>query len=166
MTVLYTFLILSGFWILLSGNFDAFHLILGALSCGLVSFLSHDLLFQKRDEKGRLATAWRFVLYLPWLFWQIFLANLHVASLALHPRASDHLDPRIIRFKSKLKKDIARVTLANSITLTPGTITVHVLEDGEFVVHAITPKAAGDLSGEFQGEMEKRIAWIFKEEGR
>jgi len=165
MTFIYTFLILSGFWVLLSGKFDAFHLTLGVVSCLLVSFLSHDLLFQDRKEKGRLATAFRFAMYIPWLLGQIFFANLHVAYLALHPRAAKLIDPHIIRFKSTLKNNIARVTLANSITLTPGTITVYIQDDGEFVVHTISTKAAGDLQGDFQGSMEKRIARIFKEVG-
>jgi len=164
MTFIYTFLILAGFWFLLSGKLDSFHLILGALCCFLVSFMSHDLLFEEKKEKHRLATAWRFVLYLPWLFYQIFKANLHVAFLALHPRMKELIDPRIIKFKSRLKKDIANVTLANSITLTPGTITVHIVE-GEFVVHAIDSKAAGDLPGdEFPSAMEKHIARVFKED--
>ena len=68
------------------------------------------------------------------------------------------IDPKIVRFKSKLKKDIARVTLANSITLTPGTITVR-CEDGEFYVHALDKVSASDLPG----KMEERVAKVFKE---
>ena len=163
MTFLYTFLILGGFWILLSGKFDAFHLSLGVLCCLLVSYLSHDLLFQKKDEKNRLATVFRFVLYLPWLFYQVFKANLYVAYVCLHPRMKEIIDPQIIRFDSRLEKDIAKVTLANSITLTPGTITVHI-EGREFLVHAIDSQAAGDLPGDDDpSTMEKRIARIFGE---
>ncbi len=170
MAFLSTFLILSGFWVLLSGQFDAFHLTLGALCCLVVSFFSHDLLFQekrnplsqKKEKKAWLATVCRFVLYLPWLFYQIFRANLHVAWLALHPRAEELIDPHIVRFRSRLESDVAKTTLANSITLTPGTITVHIIDD-QFVVHAIDEKAAGDLPGDFQSEMERRVARVFNE---
>jgi multicomponent Na+:H+ antiporter subunit E len=172
MGFLFTFLVLSGFWVLLSGQFDAFHLTLGALCCLFVSFFSHDLLFQKKHDlpfqekpaRAWLVTVFRFVLYLPWLFYQIFRANLHVAWLALHPRAGELIDPQIVRFRSRLESDVAKATLANSITLTPGTITVHIIDD-QFVVHAIDEKAAGDLPGEFQSEMERRIARVF-DEGR
>jgi multicomponent Na+:H+ antiporter subunit E len=163
MTFVYTFVILAGFWILLSGKFDAFHLTLGALSCLLVSFVSHDLLFQDKKEKGRLGTAWRFFLYIPWLLYQVFIANLYIAFLALHPGMGRLINPKIIRFRTDLKKDISKVTLANSITLTPGTITVRIKDD-EFYVHAISDRAAGDLPGDFRSRMENRIARVFRED--
>ena len=72
----------------------------------------------------------------------------------------DLIDPRIIKFKSKLQSDLARVTFANSITLTPGTITVYVTMDGDFSVHAIDKKSREGLPG----EMEARIAKAFGEE--
>lgn len=159
MTVIYTFLIMFGFWVLLSGKFDLFHLTLGVISSLLVAIMSHDLLFTERKRKGRLAEALRFIRYIPWLLFQILKANLHVATLALHPRMIDLIDPKIIKFKSKLKKDIALVTLANSITLTPGTITVR-CQDGEFYVHALSKVSASGLPG----EMEERVAKVFKEE--
>jgi len=168
MTIIYTFLILSAFWVLLSGKFDLFHLSLGAICCLVVSLFSHDLLFQQKkgERTGTtgLGIPWRFALYLPWLFYEIFKANLHVAFLALHPRMNDLIAPQMIRFRSRLKEDIAKVTLANSITLTPGTITVRIAK-GEFVVHAIDSKAAGDLPGDEEpSEMERRIAHVFREE--
>jgi multicomponent Na+:H+ antiporter subunit E len=100
----------------------------------------------------------RFSAYIPWLTIQIFKANIHVAALALHPNPP--IDPRIIRFKTKLKTDISLVTFANSITLTPGTITMDIIE-GEFYVHALDRKVMKDLG---TGEMENRIAHIFMEE--
>lgn len=160
MTFIYTFLILSGFWILLSGKFDAFHLTLGALSCLLVSFLSHDLLFSKKDKQPRKpGIPIRFIIYIPWLLYQIIVANFHVARLALTPKVTDTMEPRIIRFKTKLKSQMAKVTFGNSITLTPGTITVFI-EDDEFVVHAISEKTASGLPG----EMEEKIARVFGED--
>ena len=157
MRYLYTFLIMFGFWILLSGKFDLFHLTLGVISSGLVSFMSADLFMYESKSSNRLATGGRFLLYVPWLLYQIVLSTLHVTFLALHPKMKDQIDPTIVTFKTKLKTDIARVALANSITLTPGTITIRI-EDQIFYVHAISRKAAAGLPG----EMEDRLAKVFE----
>ncbi len=157
MRYIYTFLVMFGFWILLSGKFDLFHLTLGVLSSGLVSFLSADVLMYDTAKNDRLATAFRFFAYIPWLLYQIVLSTIHVAYLALHPKMLDQIDPTIVTFKTKLKSNIARVALANSITLTPGTITIRI-EDGVFYVHAISRKAAAGLPG----EMEERLARVFE----
>jgi multicomponent Na+:H+ antiporter subunit E len=159
---LLTFFIMFVLWILLSGKFDAFHLSLGIISCSLVAYFSADLLFETPSIKViRLPASWiRFVRYVPWLLYQIFLANLHVLYLTLHPRMMDLIDPRIIKFRSRLRGDLSRVAFANSITLTPGTITVYVSLDGNFSVHAIDQKSREGLPG----EMEARIAKAFGEE--
>ena len=156
MRYIYTFLIMMGFWILLSGKFDLFHLTLGVISSALVSFISTDL-FMYEEGKNRLSTGLRFLLYLPWLLYQIVLSTLHVTFLALHPRMKDQIDPTIVTFKTKLKSNLGKVALANSITLTPGTITIRV-EDQVFYVHAISRKAAAGLPG----EMEERLAKVFE----
>lgn len=162
-----TFCILFGMWIVMSGMFDLFHLVLGVLSSGLVAWLSHDLLFAERDKKltARLVEAGRFCAYTVWLTWEILVANLHVTALALSPRAMQRIDPRLFTFRTRLKTDFARFILANSITLTPGTVTIRVHGD-LFYIHAITPKAAGDLTSEAVGEMERRVAQIFEPESR
>jgi multicomponent Na+:H+ antiporter subunit E len=157
MRYLYTFLIMFGFWILLSGKFDLFHLTLGLLSSGLVTLLSTDILMLDSKKNDRLAITFRFICYIPWLLYQIVLSTLHVTFLALHPKMLDQIDPTIVTFKTNLKSNIAQVVLANSITLTPGTITIRI-EDGVFYVHAISRKAAAGLPG----EMEERIARIFE----
>jgi multicomponent Na+:H+ antiporter subunit E len=156
MRKIYTFFVMMGFWIVLSGKFDAFHLTLGVISSALVSFLSADL-FMHKSGKNRLSTGLRFVMYLPWFLYQILLSTLHVTFLALHPKMKDQIDPTIVTFKTKLKTDIAKVALANSITLTPGTITIRV-EGPIFYVHAISRKAAAGLPG----EMEERLAKVFE----
>jgi len=157
MRYIYTFLIMFGFWILLSGKFDLFHLTLGVLSSALVTFLSADLFMYNPRYKNRIATGIRFLLYIPWLLYQIVLSTWHVTFLALHPKMKDQIDPTIVTFKTRLKTDIGKVALANSITLTPGTITVRI--DGPvFYVHAISRKAAAGLPG----EMEERLAKVFE----
>jgi len=154
---IYTFLIMFGFWILLSGRFDLFHLSLGVLSSVIVTLLSTDMLMRDAGRTGRLLLALRFACYIPWLLYQIVLSTLHVAFLALHPKMTNRIDPTIVTFKTKLKSNIARVALANSITLTPGTITIRI-EDDVFYVHAISRKAAAGLPG----EMEERLARVFE----
>lgn len=153
-----TFLILFPVWIVWSGMLDAFHLALGVISCAIVTFLSHDLLFKRRDFKGWIRETGRFIQYLPWLLYQVVIANFHVVYLALHPKMP--IEPRIVRYKSGLKNELALVVFANSITLTPGTITADIA-DGEYVVHALSKKTADDL---LSGDMEKRVARIFEEE--
>jgi multicomponent Na+:H+ antiporter subunit E len=143
-----------------SGVFDAWHLSLGVISCALVTYMSHDLLFQREKfQKKDITETIRFIKYIPWLIYQIILANIHVAKVVLHPKMNDLIDPHIIKFKTKLKRDMSLVTFANSITLTPGTITI-LIREGEFFVHALDMKVAGDLPG----EMEERVAHIFLED--
>lgn len=152
------------FWILMSGKFDFFHLALGVISSLIVAWSSTDLLFQHRTRSlaARLEEAGRFIFYVGWLFWQIVLANLHVIYLSMTPRPiKETLSPHIFNFKTTLQTDFARFVLANSITLTPGTVTIRVTED-VFIVHAITVKAAGDLGGDAISEMERRVAWVFE----
>ena len=152
-----TTIILFAFWMLLSGKFDAFHLTLGVICCAMASYFFHDLLFANvRVGDMRIITG-RFIRYIPWLLWQIALSNIHVASLVL--RRKMPVDPRVIKFKTKLETDISMVALANSITLTPGTITMDI-KDGVFYVHALSQKVADDLNA---GEMEDRVAHIFME---
>ncbi len=127
----------------------------------LIAHFSWDLLFQntKMPLSARVKEIWRFVLYVFWLLYQIVLANLHVARLVLDPGMP--INPKIIRVPTQLRRDVSFVTYANSITLTPGTITIGVERD-HLLVHAIDDKVADDL---FSGAMEKRIARVFEAGG-
>jgi multicomponent Na+:H+ antiporter subunit E len=153
MARLATFFVMLAFWVIMSGMFDLFHLSLGVICCLLVTYFSHGLLFYGHSSSwGR--GIFGILIYLPWLFWEILLANLQVTYIVLHPRMMDQLDPQLVRFKTLLKRPISRVTLAQSITLTPGTITVNIEED-EFLVYALTRGSAQALPG---SSMERRIA--------
>lgn len=165
-----TFLLMFVLWIILSGKFDLFHLSLGVISSAIVARMSADLLFQDRqtDFSTRIGRAWRFARYDIWLLGQIIAANLYVVKLALTTRRmEDVLDPYIFSFKSHLKTPFAQFVLANSITLTPGTVTIRIV-DGIYTVHAITGQAAGDLEQaeniESVNEMERRVAEVFEPE--
>ena len=154
-----TFLIFFATWIILSGRFDIFHLGLGIVACSIVAWLSDTILISRRGLEN-LPRQWLgFILYVPWLLYQIFLANLHVLYLSFHPRMLELIDPKIIRFKSRLKKPMSLFIFANSITLTPGTITVFVSITGEYAVHAIDEASGVALPG----DMEERVARLMGE---
>ncbi|MCP3924269.1 MAG: Na+/H+ antiporter subunit E [Desulfobacterales bacterium] len=155
-----TFVIMLTTWFVFSGKFKIPFIVMGVISSLLVAYFSHDLLFPKRTVfKGMSFTWFKFVTYIPWLIYQIVLANLHVLYLVFHPRMNELINPQIIKFKSKLKKDMAQVTFANSITLTPGTITVYLSVYGDYTIHAIDDASCEGLPG----EMEKRVGKIFGE---
>lgn len=153
-----TFLVCFATWIILSGRFDLFHLGLGGIASGIVALFSADMLFPVLTVPA-LPKIWTgFLLYLPWLIYQVFKANLHVLYLTFHPRMRELIDPRIITFQSKLKDDMALLIFANSITLTPGTITLYVSVLSKYTVHAIDAKSAAGLPG----NMETKVENIFK----
>jgi len=156
---LVTFLIMAFFWILFSGKFDFFHITLGIVSCLIIAAASKDLLFPTGIGPGLIICWLRFAGYVPWLLYQIFLSNLHVLYITFHPDMMELIDPKIVEFKSRLTSDIARTTFGNSITLTPGTITVHVSALGDFAVHCIDEKSSHALPG----DMEAKIAKVFNE---
>lgn len=159
MSLLVTFLIMVAFWVFLSGLLDPWHFGLGLLCCALVSYMSHDLLFRDFKLRPKLIEYRRFIQYLPWLLYQIYLANVYVVKLALSPRMQDRIYPHVVKFRTRLKSDLALVVFADSITLTPGTITV-LIEDDIFYVHAIDRSVAESLPG----TMEERVGHIFGEE--
>ncbi len=152
------FFILLCFWILLSGQIDIreagdrFLMVCGILTCIFVTYLTHrtDIL----DEEGHpIYLALAMLSYFPWLLWQIVLANLDVAYRVWHPKLK--ISPRMIRVPYKTKSPVATVIYANSITLTPGTVTVSVDEQkGEMLVHALSEKSASSL---LSGAMQERI---------
>ena len=154
-----TFAICFATWIVLSGRFDIFHLGLGLIACTIVASLSGSVLISSQGI-GSLPGQWfRFICYIPWLIYQVFLANLHVMYLVFHPRMIELIDPRIIRFKSRLQKPMSHYIFANSITLTPGTITVFVSITGEYAVHVIDEPSGTALPG----EMEEKVARLMGE---
>lgn len=152
------FAILLAIWLVLSGLFDGFHIGLGIISCALVTWWSSDMLFEDRsiDMRGRVRQALRVPGYLAWLTWQIVVANVHVLRLALSPRLAEQVDPQLVRFRSGLKSDFENFVLAQSITLTPGTVTM-AIDGDEFLVHAISREAADGLAG----PMAERVRRVF-----
>ena len=155
-----TFLVLFIFWILWSGMYDAFHLALGFISVLIVTKWTGHLFVEKKKSILQRIKEWlRFEKYTFWLLWQIILANYEVFKLAFHPNVLKSINPKFISFKSPIKGDVPQFIFAQSITLTPGTVTLSV-NDGEFKVHAINDAAAAALPG----DMQHKILNIYKEE--
>lgn len=148
--------VLATVWLLWSGQYKALFLGLGALSVALVVTLSVRM--RVVDNEGApVDVPLRAVLYLPWLVWQIVLSNLDVMRRIVQPGPT--ISPRLITLPTRPRSEIGRAILANSITLTPGTVTVDVADD-HFTVHALTEEAAASL---LEGEMERRVCRV---EGR
>lgn len=155
-----TFCVMFLFWLLLSGILDAIHVGAGIICSAIIAFVSHDLLVTQKWDK-MLRKSGRFIIYVVWELWQILLANFDVAYRVLHPKMP--IDPSVIEFDTSLRSDLAIVTLANSITLTPGTITINIdQEKGKFQVHAIAQKPADALL--VDKTMQEKVAKVFMEE--
>lgn len=149
-----------GTWVTFSGLLDPFHLTLGTISCVIVSFASTRIFFPHSESSitESLGRVIRFIPYLLWLIKEIILANFHVLYLAVIPGGIKHMNPELVEIKVKLKGDAARYLLANSITLTPGTVSVKISGD-ILLVHSISRKTTEGL----ESDMELRIARIFGE---
>ncbi|MEX2381248.1 MAG: Na+/H+ antiporter subunit E [Opitutales bacterium] len=149
--------VLFGFWVLMSGKFDFFHLSLGVISVGFVIWMDRKMgpLVAGEENLSFHAHFFRMTLYLPWLFGQMILATMQVARIVLSRQME--LSPCLVRFKSEQPHSVARVALGNSITLTPGTLTLEIDGD-QYLVHAITESTADGL---LAGEMQTRIARLF-----
>ncbi len=149
--------VLAAVWLLWSGHTDALLLSFGAVSVAATVGLSRRLGLLD-DEGVPLGPLPRFLAYQPWLVLEIFKANVDVARRILSP--SMPIRPSLIRVRASQKTDVMRVLYANSITLTPGTVTLEVEED-VLTIHALTDEAA---AGVFEGTMDRKVARV--ESGR
>ncbi|OUW19805.1 MAG: hypothetical protein CBD18_00140 [Opitutales bacterium TMED158] len=156
------FLILCGIWIVFSGKLDAAHLTMGVLSAGFVAAISSSFLFEDRSQAlgARVRQAILLPGYLLWMLYQILLSNIHILRLALSAGKLPDVQPSIVRVKTTLKTDFGKWMLANSITLTPGTITIEI-EGDELLIHSISQETT---EGVLDDSMERRIAQIFEPE--
>lgn len=137
-------------WLLLSGHYETMTIAFGVASCALVVVISTRM--DVADREGQpIHLTWKALVYWPWLMWQIILANIDVARRVLSPALP--VSPTLIRVKASQKSDLGKVIYANSITLTPGTISMDVTGD-EILVHALTREAAQSLK---EGEMDRRV---------
>ena len=145
--------VLFGFWLLLSGHYNLLLLTLGVASSALVVATARRL--EVIDAEGLpLQLGWRLLAYIPWLMKEILVATLNVARIILSP--SLPIDPLVVRYRSSQRTELGRALYANSITLTPGTVTMGV-EGDELEVHSLTPL---DVHRGEEDAMDKRVTWV------
>ena len=148
------FFILFSLWLLMSGHYSVLIVSLGIISCAFCVYVA------KRgkliDDEG-LPTFFipRLLNYLMWLFKEILKSNVITAKVIINGK----VEPEIFTVKSSQVTDVAKVTYANSITLTPGTVTTKIQKD-VFEVHALNSDFGNDVR---TNEMDKKVTWL---EGR
>ncbi len=142
--------ILYAFWLLLSGIYTPFLLTMGALVSIAVVWLAHRM--EVVDREGHpYHLSWSAAGYWPWLVKEILKSAWQVSRIIVDPRAGP--TPTLTRFRPRQKTAVGLVTHANSITLTPGTLSVDVGHD-EIVVHAFTREGAQSVH---DSEMDRRV---------
>ena len=146
-------IVLYAFWLLLSGYFEPFLLLAGAGSALAVVLLSLRMRIVDREGHPIQMIA-SVVLYWPWLVKEILKCAWDVSRIILDPKLP--ISPVLVRFKPTQRSQVGLATHANSITLTPGTITVEATS-GEFLVHGLT-RSAGE--GVIDSEMDRRVTAI------
>lgn len=156
---IHLFLVVFGLYLVWSGHWhDPLLVGLGVASAAGVVFLCHRMGIVDRDLLPLdLYLGW--VGYLPWLAREVVASNLGVIRRVLDPARP--IDPRVIHVEASQESEIGRVTYANSITLTPGTLTLD-LDRDRLTVHAIAAETAEWLEG---GEMDRRTRRM-EERGR
>jgi len=150
-------LLLFALWVVLTGKFNWHHLLLGAVSAVLVSAFSNYLLQGRLDPHLNAGVVIRFPVFAALLLIEIIKANWDVLKRMLAPGLP--ISPRIVSFDSYLESDLAKTVLANSITLTPGTVTVDI-QESRFFVHCLAGEFTGDPGA---GKLQGMTAWLFSE---
>jgi len=127
-------------------------MICGLICCLLVTYLASRK--EIIDEEGHpVHLTFQLLRYFPWIYYEVVLANLQVAYYVWNPKSV--ISPRLIKVPYKTQSDLVTVIFANSITMTPGTVTVSVDDEKkEILVHALTEKFANEL---LSGKMQERI---------
>lgn len=141
-------------WLLWSGHFqNGFLLALGAASVAFSLWLSSRMRIVDEEGSPAVLGLRSFVLYVPWLIKEIVTSNITVAKIILSAKMP--LRRNVVTIKSTQKTPIGRVILANSITLTPGTVAVDVIGDS-IKIHALSLEDADlDLTGDMDGRVTR-----------
>jgi multicomponent Na+:H+ antiporter subunit E len=138
------------FWLALSGHYTTMLITSGAIATVLCVLAAKRM--RVVDAEGHPIELFRgAVAYLPWLVWEIVKSGWAVTKIVLHPSLPISPTMTVVRAGQKTKAGIA--TYANSITLTPGTMTVGV-DGNDLVIHALVKEGALDLE---QGGMDRRV---------
>jgi len=154
-TYSYYFVLLFLFWIILSQQFTLEIALIGAGAVGLIMLYSKSLLFSPKETT--LFSPGKIVLFVKFIFVmliEILKSNWQVAKIVLSP--SLPISPSFVKVKKTFEKDFDKVIFGNSVTLTPGTLTVDIDEEG-FLVHALTKEAAEGLEGSIIEEFVRKL---------
>ena len=143
-------LVLAAIWLLLSGHYTGLILSLGVLSVLVVTWFVWRM-DRVDGELGVLPMRPRLLYYLLWLMWQVVVSNIDLVRRIWDPTLP--IRPTWQRLDIKVSSVLAKTLYANSITLTPGTLTTDVRED-HFMVHSLSPDGIDELR---KGGMEKQI---------
>ena len=155
--IVYLITFLAVLWLLLSGHYTPLLLALGAASCLLVWYISDRMDLVDHEEHPLHLRPVKLVLYWIWLCGQVVISNVDVARRIIDPKLPIH--PRLMKVRTSQRTELGQVIYANSITLTPGTVSLRV-EGDEIVVHALTREAAEELQS---GKMDRQVT---RTEGR
>lgn len=150
------------FWVIMSGFFDVIHISMGVASVAFVMIINHKLRLQQFFEDDtdvlRKLRFTRAVFYVFWLLWQIIVSGFQVAALILKPKMP--VATAMLKFKADLPGAHAKMILGNSITLTPGTLTVDITGN-EFTIHSLTPES---MDGIISDEIPRQVLQLFQKE--
>lgn len=123
-------------WMFLGWPLDLHHALTGVLASGLVALLTGDLFARRPSHFTQITRYLWFGYYIPLFLWECLKANIDVARRVLDPKLP--IKPGIVKVKTALKSDTALTFLANSITLTPGTLCVDInAGEGTLYIHWI-----------------------------
>ena len=142
-------------WLLLSESFNVLHMAVGLAAAFLVASLRSEL----RADRTHVIGWWSALLYAPWLFSRMLVSAIHISYLILHPRLP--IKPVLFRHQAKLGSEEAVLLMGNSITLTPGTVTVEADKE-ELIVHALDEKSTEDVASQ---RLETKVARVFPPKG-
>jgi len=147
-------------WLSLSSKLDLSELICGGLVCLIISLFGAHMYSKLGFPSLSIKMVLFFLVYIIVLFWEIMKANFDVAYRVIHPKMP--IKPGIVVIKTRLKSDIAKMILANSITLTPGTFTLDVIGD-KLLIHWINVKSEDidEATGLIGQRFEKYLRVIF-----
>jgi multicomponent Na+:H+ antiporter subunit E len=151
--------ILFIFWVILTASLARASLLLGAICSALTAAISLLVLARTLDPDITLPVLARFPVFAVRLIWEIIKANIDVAKIIINPKLP--IDPRVTEYRTFLKGDLPKTVFADSITLTPGTVTLEIKDD-IFYVHCL---AAHHEEGLHQGTLERMVAWLFGVKG-
>ena len=147
------FIILFGFWLLMSGYYTPLILSLGVISCLLCVYLTIKGKFLD-NETLPIYFFPRLLQYTLWLIKEILKSNIQTAKVIIMKTE----EPELFSVKATQKTNEGKVTYANSITLTPGTVTTQI-KDNVFEVHALTKEFGDDVRS---SDMDRMVTWLEK----